>query len=91
MTPSTRGTRGGDEKTKQGTWSGHSRGPVLTLTFDVTTATAVPVPDPEPVTLVSHQTTFLLHEMKQAKNLRERLLIHDELVLVYLDELREPA
>ena len=62
----------------------------LAVVLPVNTAAALQLPDPDFVISSSQQTTFLREEMKHAQNLRERQLIHDELVLVYLDQLREP-
>jgi len=61
------------------------------VAFDLPTASAVLIPDPKRVTLERQEMAFLLEEIKHAKNLRERTLIHDELVLAYLDRLREGA
>lgn len=61
----------------------------LTVAFDLPTANAVLIPDPNRVTLARQEMIFLLQEIKHAKNLRERRLIHEEVVLAYLDRLRE--
>jgi hypothetical protein len=56
----------------------------------VSPASALPVPDPDLIVFPSQLTKFLQEEMKHTLNLRERQLIHDELVLIHLDQLREP-
>ena len=63
----------------------------LATVLPVNTAAALQLPDPDFVVSSSQQTAFLREEMKHAQNLQVRQLIHDELVLVYLDQLREPS
>ena len=63
----------------------------LTIVLPVNAAAALQLPDPDLVISSSQQTAFLREEMKHAQDLRVRQLIHDELVLVYLDQLREPS
>ena len=63
----------------------------LAVVLPVNAAAALQLPDPDFVISSSQQTAFLREEMKHAQNLRVRQLIHDELVLAYLDQLREPS
>lgn len=59
------------------------------LAGSASNAAAVLIPNPELVALERQQATFLKGEMRHAATLKERALIHQELVLAYLDAVRD--